>query len=70
MTRSTKNDSFPSNVDCFRRGWPLIIDNEKVDADSIIQSAHFLSGLFKHFEHEGKVPLQASLQLTVILRED
>lgn len=68
--KHTSTSPIQPNIRVFQRGWPLMIQNGKVDADSIIQTAHFLSGLFKSFEHQGKVPVQANIELTVIVHED
>lgn len=58
-----------SDAHVFRRGLPLLIQHGQVD-DSLIQVAHYISSLFKHFEHEGKVPVQASIEIKVIVHKD
>jgi len=48
---------------------PLVIRHGQVD-DSLIQVSDYISGLFKHFEHEGKVPVQASIEIKVIVLDE
>lgn len=63
-TKPLKN----AGVHAFRRGWPLVIQNGQVD-DALAQSAHYISALFRHYEQQGKVPVQASIELTVIVKD-
>lgn len=55
------------DIRAFQRGCPLMIQDGKVDAESIIQTANFLSGLYKSFEHRGNAPVKANIELTVII---
>lgn len=69
MKKQTKDPGL-HDVSVFKRGWPLLIHDGQLERDSIAQTAHFRSKLFEHFEHQGKRPVQANIELKVIVEDN
>ncbi len=68
-TKNTAKSPIRPNHRVFQRGLPLVIQDGQVDG-SLIEIAQYISGMFKHFEHEGKVPVQANIDIKVIVLDD